>query len=293
MKSLKLKSLKILSGVFIAAILTASNGCGSAARYPAVSETQTKTYNTGQVVWRDLVTPDPKKAADFYKKVFGWTVESNGNEDNPYWVFKNNGKRIAGMFEMTDAKSDAGGEWLSYVSVPSVENAASKTKSAGGVVMREPVDMEGRGMVSLLSDPQKAIFAVIKSNGGDPAVREAVANEWLWTELWSTNPEKSGQYYKDLLGANIEEKTIDERTYRVIDKDSRRCAGIIQNPAESSRSHWLQYIKVSDVQSTLQKARDAGAKVLIEPNEKIRKGSVAVLMDPTGAPFAIQLWPYN
>jgi hypothetical protein len=270
------------------------NGCGTSLKFPSVTETRTLTYNPGQVVWRDLVTADPKKASEFYKKVFGWTVDKAGTEDTPYWIFRNNGKRIAGMFEMTDAKKNAGGEWIGYVSVPSVENASKKTLTAGGTVLREPVEMEGRGMAALLSDPQRAIFAVIKSADGDPQTnKETVANEWLWSELWANNPETAGDFYKDLLTAEIEKKEVDDISYRLINKSGRRCSGIIQSPAKETRSHWLQYIKVSDVAGTIKRAVDAGATVLIEPNEKIRKGNVAVLMDPTGAPFAIQLWPYQ
>ena len=293
MNSKKSKAQYVLQTVILAAVMMAAYGCSSSVKYSAVSDTQTRTYNPGQIVWRDLITPDPQKAAEFYKKVFGWTVENTGSKDNPYWVFKSNGRKIGGMFEIPEAKANAGGEWLSYVSVNSVEQAASNTKAAGGKVMKDPVEMEGRGMVALLSDPQKAVFAVIKSNGGDPTVKEANNNEWLWSELWANNPETSGQFYGNMLGAKIDEKSVDGKNYRVIEKDSRRCAGIIQHPVEDRRSHWIQYIRVSDINTTLQKAKDAGATVLMEPNENIRKGSVAVLLDPTGAPFAIQLWPYN
>lgn len=270
------------------------NGCSSTQKFPSVSETRTLTYNPGQVVWRDLITPDPKKASEFYRKVFGWTAERSGSDDMPYWIFKSNGKRIAGMFEMTEARPDAGGEWISYLSVPSVETAASKLTSAGGVVMKGPAEMEGRGMAALLSDPQKAVFAVIKSSGGDPpASREALNNEWLWSELWANDPSAAGTFYRDFLSAELEQKEVDSILYRVVNKDGRRCLGIIQSPAQNVRSYWVQYIKVDDIEGTLKRAVESGAKVLIEPGENIRKGSVAVLMDPTGAPFAIQKWPYN
>lgn len=268
--------------------------CGSSQKFPSVSDTKTLTYNPGQVVWRDLVSPDPKKAADFYKKVFGWTVEKTGSDDNPYWVFKNHGKRIAGMFEMTEAKKDAGGEWISYVSVNSVEDAAAMTGTSGGAVLREPVEMEGRGTAALLSDAQKAIFAVIRSTDGDPpASREALANEWLWSELWSTDADASENFYKKLLKAEVESKEIDSITYKLVNKDGRRCLGIIKTPAEKTRSYWLQYIKVADVEGALQRAVDEGATVLIPPTKRIRNGSVAVLLDPVGAPFAIQVWPFK
>ena len=276
------------------AVLSFLAGCSSSVKYPSVTETSTMTYNPGMVVWRDLITPDPKKASDFYRKAFGWTVEKTGTDEQPYWIFRNNGKKVAGMFEMTGARPDAGGEWISYVSVPNVETAAKKTSAAGGTVVKGPSEMEGRGMAALLADPQRAVFAVIRSADGDPqANKEAAVNEWLWSELWANDPAGAGDFYRNLLAAEIEQKEVDSITYRVVNKDNRRCSGIIQSPAIDARSYWVQYIKVSDIDAALKKAEDAGAKVLIKPNEKIRKGSVAVLMDPTGAPFAIQLCPYQ
>ena len=68
-------------------------------------------------------------------------------------------------------------------------------------------------------------------------------------------------------------------------------SGIITNPVENVRSHWIQYVRVSDVKGTEQKAKNAGAKILIPADSTIRNGTVAVFVDPTGAPIAIQKWP--
>lgn len=280
----------ILACISVAAGLS---GCGSSVRYPSVAESPTRVYNPGQVVWRDLITPDTRKSADFYKKVFGWTVEKVNSGETPYWIFMNNGKRVAGMFELTEGRSGAGGEWISYMSVPSVEKAVEKISSAGGTVLKGPVEIEGRGNVVLLSDAQRAVFAAIRSEGGDPKVKEASDDEWLWSELWANDPAASGQFYSDLIGGNITDKSVDSISYRLIEKNGRRCAGIIKTPAQNARSYWVQYIKVSDIKETVRKAKEAGGKVLIEPNEKIRKGNVALLMDPAGAPVAVQVWPYQ
>ena len=35
-----------------------------------------------------------------------------------------------------------------------------------------------------------------------------------------------------------------------------------------------------------------GGRVLIEPHPDLRKGSLAVVADPTGAVFALQKYPY-
>ncbi len=40
-----------------------------------------------------------------------------------------------------------------------------------------------------------------------------------------------------------------------------------------------------------QKAKDAGAKILLEPSGSVRNGTVAIILDPTNAPLALQKWP--
>lgn len=273
--------------IFAITILSCSS---SEYKYPPVSATPTKTYNYGHVVWRDLVTPDPKKAAEFYKKVFGWQVQDLSKDDVKYWIFKNNGKPVAGMYMMPKKKSDASGEWVCTISVPSVDNSASYTKSSGGSILIEPFEMNGRGKVTLLADPQKAPFALIHSSTGDPVLSEPLENEFLWSENWANNPEESVNFYKTLLNAQTEEIKDDNRDYTILENGGKKAEGIVKNPVENVRSHWMQYIRVSDVNLITQKAKDAGAEIILSPDSNIREGNVAIMLDPTGAVFSVQKW---
>ena len=90
---------------------------------------------------------------------------------------------------------------------------------------------------------------------------------------------------KSILGSKV--------PYYVFEKDGNKYFGLLGNPVEGARSAWMPYIRVSDVNAVMKKAQDAGAHVMMEPNENIRKGSVAVLLDPLGAQFTIQEWPVN
>lgn len=277
--------------LLIACSVLMLNCSGSQYKYPSISQTETKQYNYGHVVWRDLVTPDPKKAADFYSKVFGWQVENYSKDDNQYWVFKNNGKPVAGMFQMSSARKGESGEWVGSISVPSVKTSADFISSNGGNIIMQPFDMNGRGTVALVKDPHESVFALIHSSKGDPMLSEAKENEWLWSENWSNNQEGAANFYKTLLNAQLEDKKDDNREYIIVINNGNKTEGIIKNPVKDVRSHWMQYIRVSDVNKITQLAKDAGAKILLEPDPDIRKGTVAIIMDPSGAPFAIQKWP--
>ena len=248
-------------------------------------------YNYGQVVWRDLVTPNPKAAADFYKKVFGWTSTQVGTDEQPYWVFKSNGKPVGGMHLMSEARKGAGGEWVQYYSVSSLENVIKKSKTAGGELVVSPVEVEGRGTVALISDPQKAYFALLKPEKGNFSDAKPVDFEFLWNELWSNDIDKSVDFYKSTFGSSTEMKEDDDRPYTLLLNNNQPISGIIKNPVDDVRSHWMQYVKVSDVKAIQQKAIDAGANMIIKSDSTVRKGTVSIFTDPTGAPIAIQKWP--
>ena len=274
--------------IFVALFLS---GCGSELQLPSINYSASKDYNPGQVVWRDLVSPNPKLAAEFYKKTFGWTVKQYGTEDQPYWIFKSNGKPVAGMYQMSESRKNAGGEWIPYFSVSSIDDFVTRSKSSGAGIALKQQEISGRGMIALLSDPQNAYFAIIKSSNGDPAKSDPLDYEFLWNELWSNNMDKSSEFYKKIFNSQIENRKDDERPYIILKNNNKNSSGIIKNPVENVRDHWIQYVRVSDVLSVEQKAKDAGAKILIPADTSIRNGTVSVFIDPTGAPIAIQKWP--
>jgi hypothetical protein len=64
-----------------------------------------------------------------------------------------------------------------------------------------------------------------------------------------------------------------------------------QLPWEEVQSNWLPYVKVDDPAATAARVEALGGRVLFAPSPEARNGSVALVMDPTGAAFAIQKWP--
>jgi len=39
--------------------------------------------------------------------------------------------------------------------------------------------------------------------------------------------------------------------------------------------------------------KDLGGEIILPPSDEIRKGSVALIADPSGAVLAIQKWPFQ
>lgn len=273
--------------LFLALVLLPA--CQQRITYPSVPEATPEEMTSGAFVWRDLITRDPLAARQFYGEVFGWAFETLGSEAQRYILIRHDGKPIGGIFPMpVDAAPGSTAEWINLMAVSSVKGVTEAVKARGGKVIFPPADLKGRGMSALVADPQGAMLGLVES--GVPT-KEPSLNGWLWTELWSGTPTASADFYQSLLNYKVEKMEGNSPDYWIFEKDNVKCAGLIQNPMRDTRSQWLPYIRVADPAAITEKAKAAGATVLAAPSPKLRNGNVAVLMDPTGAPFVVQRWP--
>jgi len=266
------------------------NACVNEITYPSVTEIPTGERHPGQFVWHDLATSNPEAAMDFYAAVFGWEYKTLGSGDKAYYVIMLNNKPIGGIFKLAE-KYGKVSEWVGSISVKDVDEAVAYNQTKGGLTVFKAADFKGRGRTALVQDPQGAMIAFLLAEGGDPKFVEPEENSWLWNELWTTDIEGSLKYYKDLCGYTEKSILGSKVPYYIFEKDGNKYSGILGNPVEGARSSWMPYIRVSDVAKTLDLAKNAGAELMMEPNAKIRNGSVAVLLDPFGAQFTIQKWP--
>ena len=67
--------------------------------WPPIVDPPTGQHTPGRFVWGDLVTSDVAAAAGFYGKVFGWTFETYGGDDDrdTYTLALADGLPIGGM----------------------------------------------------------------------------------------------------------------------------------------------------------------------------------------------------
>ncbi len=121
------------------------------------------THALGTFCWADLGTTDAAAAKRFYTGLFGWNADDRPmGEGNYYTMFDVGGNSVAALYQQ-DPQQQAQGmppNWLSYVSVDSVDQMAERTRSLGGTVMTEPFDVFEVGRMSLIQDPTGAVVAL-------------------------------------------------------------------------------------------------------------------------------------
>ena len=115
----------------------------------------------GAMIWNELNTKEPEKAAGFYQKVLGVEAETM-NEPVPYTVLKVDDWPVAGILKTTPEMGDCPPSWDVYFASDDVDATTEKAIAADGKALREPFDIPGVGRMAVIQDPQGAVFEVIK-----------------------------------------------------------------------------------------------------------------------------------
>jgi uncharacterized protein len=261
---------------------------------PPINQTPTNEFHPGKFIWRDLMTDDIPAVKNFYSELFGWTYKDVADGSKDYTVVLHDGKPIAGMFNLHDVKSDHKySQWISYVSVPDMNQAINYTKKSGGTIYREPFELPNRGTVAYVFDSQNAVLAFVKSSSGDPKDGEPVYNGWLWTELWTNSVENSTNFYTELFGYNVKKfLTAGENLYYVFQNENKPRAGMLKIPLENVKPHWMPYIAVKDPAEIVNKVEQLGGTIYLGIDDIAGKDA-AIIADPSGAVFTIQKWPLD
>lgn len=110
--------------------------------------------------------------------------------------------------------------------------------------------------------------------------------QMCWTELMTSDIEKSKDFYGDLLGWKFKEVTTHDVPYTIIQANGKDIAGIWHNPKNPAESSWLSYILVLNVRESLEKAKKLGATEVVGVTKVGERGQFAVILDTTGAKVA-------
>jgi len=281
----------VLLSVTLALVVSACSGL----RLSPVTAEPTSNWIPGKFIWHDLITHDVSAVKLFYAGVFGWKFEALPGTDR-YTVIRHNGQMIGGI-AYSDRKVEGKpvSQWVAMMSVPSVDQAASRIRQAGGKVYAGPRDIDDRGRLAIVGDPEGAVFGLVRTTGGDPPDRDPEVGDWLWNELWSDDQEAAAELYATLVGYERDaHEKVAGKPYTVFRADGTPRAGLLVNPfPEEVTPLWLPYVRVANPAAVVAKVEGLGGQVLLKPDPEHRKGTVAIIADPTGAEVAVQKWPID
>ena len=117
----------------------------------------------GTLCWADLSTPDSKAAEAFYAGLFNWQFIRDEKDPSGYLHIKNGETMIGGVPPASYRQPGVPPHWMAYFQVDDVDATANKAKEMGARLFLPPTTMEGVGRMSVIADPQGAVFSIFKS----------------------------------------------------------------------------------------------------------------------------------
>jgi len=113
-----------------------------------------------RVRWNELLSSDPERSIDFFKRRFGWGQEGEMDmgELGKYRFVQHDGVGIGAVMPTMPAMPQS--MWNFYVGVDDIDRAAEAVRSGGGKVTNGPMEIPGGEYALNGIDPQGATFGL-------------------------------------------------------------------------------------------------------------------------------------
>ncbi len=115
----------------------------------------------------EIPADDVERASKFYTGVFEWKMQKLANPEDPskdYWFFdtkdENGNKGIGGGLMKRQAPEHS---VTNYITVPSVDDYASKIEEAGGKVVMPKTEIPEMGFILVFLDTENNMFGLYES----------------------------------------------------------------------------------------------------------------------------------
>ena len=134
------------------------------------------------IVHFEIPADDPERAAQFYRNLFGWTINRWENPNGiQYWLVETvptdekgapvrpgvNGGLMPRMYP--------GQQPVNYIAVRSVDEAVAKAERLGAKLMMGKTPVPGMGWFAQMSDPEGNVLAVWETDNAAAAEQATVA----------------------------------------------------------------------------------------------------------------------
>ena len=117
----------------------------------------------GRVNHFEITADNPKRAAEFYEKAFGWKFTDWGGPFT-YLLATTGEKDEVGIDGAIMDRTDHGQAVINTISVDRWESGAEAVKQAGGQVLQEKTAVPGQGYFAYCKDTEGNVFGIFESD---------------------------------------------------------------------------------------------------------------------------------
>lgn len=115
---------------------------------------------------------------------------------------------------------------------------------------------------------------------------------FCWTELATRDATKAKKFYTELIGWKAVDQQVAGMNYTMLypPGEDDPIGGIMQMDGEEWQGvppHWMPYILVKNVDTSVQHSTQLGGKVFVPPTNIPNIGRFSIIEDPTGAKISL------
>lgn len=251
------------------------------------------TNRQGTPIWYELITADADAAQRFYDTVLGWSFERMpGGPQMDYRIAIAGGTAVAGLMQQPEG-DEMPLRWLVYFGVDDVDRSAGEAAQAGATVHVPPTDIPGVGRFAFLSDPQGALFYLMRGTSDEESRafrcgEDVPQGHAVWNELSAPDPKAAIAFYGALLGLRREGAMPmgEPGDYSFIHAGPD-CIGAVMGEVPDGQPGWLAYFSVDDIDAAAQRLGQAGGRIVQGPDEIPGNCFSLVAEDGNGARFGL------
>lgn len=114
-----------------------------------------------------------------------------------------------------------------------------------------------------------------------------------WQELSTKNLSAATEFYNGLFSWTLEQSKTTEMVYKEIHFGDKAVGGMMEindcwgENWQEIPSNWMTYVAVDDVNATVEKIKENGGGIRVEPFDAPNVGRISVVTDPSGIAFSI------
>jgi predicted enzyme related to lactoylglutathione lyase len=245
-----------------------------------------KTTPAGKVMWHDLMTIDVDKARSFYTSLLAW--KTRPVDLAPLGTTQRieaGGQEIGGLVSLPTSEGIPS-HWMPYVEVKDLEAVVRRAKELGGFAPVPPTALDGMGRFAVIADPRGAHISPVEMTTPKRSSASPQPGQAAWNEVLSDDPEGTARFFADVFGWQIQQMDMGPMgKYTIFMRGEEQLGGCMK-AKDGVPPMWLTYWNVTNVDQSVNRAKQLGGRLEMPPFN-VPKGRVAVLADPTGAPFAL------
>ena len=113
-----------------------------------------------KVSWFELSVDNPKRAMEFYERVFGWKFERWGDQE--YWLVDAGEKEEPGINGAIQPRKPKSAPVVNTINVGNIDEAIKKIEKNGGKIVVPKMEVPNQGMLAYFIDSEGNMHGIMQ-----------------------------------------------------------------------------------------------------------------------------------